>query len=74
MDLEPVLLETSLAAVFDGLSLALRAGVVGDELLFEIVVRFVTSEFEDLFERAHLVFALAHVDHLFVRWSDWSLS
>jgi hypothetical protein len=79
MDLEPVLLEAPLRTIRDRLPLALWAGVERHKLLIELpaVSSHVVSTavkvsvalvlaLQNLFERTHLVLALADVDNLIV--------
>jgi len=67
MNLEPVLLKAPLAAVLDRLSLALGTCVEWDKLLVEVGIVVVAPHFEHLFQRAHFIATLAHMNHLVVR-------
>lgn len=74
MHFEPVLLKAPLAAVLNRLTLAFRTSVKRNELLskfFVVSVRIVMVALhrvlQDFLQRAHLVAALAYVDHAVVR-------
>jgi hypothetical protein len=68
MDLEPVLLEAALAAVFDGVTLALGASVECNELplYIPVLVSSTLLLLNDLFQGAHLVLTLTYI-YRFVR-------
>ena len=77
MDFEPVLLEASLGAVFDLLTLTLGTAVERDELLLELLLIALHETtalvlFCGLFQRAHFIFALANMDNLVIWWL-WNL-
>lgn len=66
MNFEPVLLETSLAAVLYLVSLTLRTPVKWYKLLFKVFIVFVRRHFQNLLQWTHVVFALTNVDDLIV--------
>ena len=77
MDFEPILLEASLRAIFDLLTLAFRTAVKWDELLLELpaVPLHKSSSLIllcRLLQRAHFIFALANMDNLVIWWL-WNL-
>jgi len=72
MDFEPVLLETSLRAVLDLFSLALRTAIKWYKLLFGLPAVPLHEAgalilFGCLFQRAHFIFALANVNNFIIR-------
>jgi hypothetical protein len=74
MDLEPVLLETSLGAVLYGFSLAFGTTVERYELLIILIFSVLTLHksgalilFGCLFKRTHIIFTLAYMNN-FIIW------
>ena len=80
MDFEPILLETSLGAIFHSVGNTFWASVIWDELLVKFFVLFNVSWWilytillilPDVLQRALVILALADMDHFFIWWM-WS--
>lgn len=77
MDLEPVLLEASMRAVFDCISHTFRTLEMRNKLLIKLLVSILVEGsglvdavllvFPDVLERAFVILALAHMDQLVIR-------
>ena len=72
VDFEPVLLEASLTAIFDWLTLTFGTCIERDKLLFERRVLVTRSlQFQNFFKRTHVVLALTNMDDFVIR-SNWN--
>ena len=82
MRFKPILLETSLGAIFHSVTYTFWASVIWNELLIKLLVLFDVSRWiidgillilPDMLKRALVILALADMDHLLIRWM-WSFN